>query len=215
MKTTKCRSDIHSNLTFEVWKSIFCPLQEDSRGHFFIATFVQRKLRAVSHQTYTFYHFFKWRYCQEFRKKGLFCCWHLFCSRWCRRWWWFWPSHSWTQFSQLFLFLCCWFLTQLQSWPKITINWSVTLLDSFCWSQPGLRTQKRAVQNSRQRTNGCLNISIWKLFFGIMSSFRTSKPAILKSLSNNFTEECLSQYSILAVNFRVNWTFWKFKRCFY
>ena len=81
MKTTKCRSDIHSNLTFEVWKSIFCPLQEDSRGHFFIATFVQRKLRAVSHQTYTFYHFFKWRYCQEFRKKGLFCCWHLFCSR--------------------------------------------------------------------------------------------------------------------------------------
>ena len=47
-----------------------------------ITTFVQRKLRAVSHQTYTFYHFFKWRYCQEeCRKKGLFCCWHLFCSR--------------------------------------------------------------------------------------------------------------------------------------
>ena len=67
--------------------------------------------------------------------------------------------------------------------------------------------EKRAVQNSRQRTNGCLNISIWKLFFGIMSSFRTSKPAILKSLSNNFTKECLSLYSILAVNFRVNWTF--------
>ena len=133
---------------------------------------------------------------------------------WCRRWWWFWPSHSWTQFSQLFLFLCCWFLTQLQSWPKITINWSVTLLDSFCWSQPGLRTQKRAVQNSRQRTNGCLNISIWKLFFGIMSSFRTSKPAILKSQSNNFTKECLSLYSILAVNFRIRLTFWKFERGF-
>ena len=118
-----------------------------------ITTFVQRKLRAVSHQTYTFYHFFKWRYCQEeCRKRRLFCCWHLFCSRWCRRWWWFWPSHSWTQFSQLFLFLCCWFLTQLQSWPKITINWSVTLLDSFCWSQPGLRTRRELfkIQDSEQ-----------------------------------------------------------------